>query len=51
VTYFGAPADPDVVRELDDAGVDRVLFMLPSGGRDEVERAADDAAALAQRAT
>jgi hypothetical protein len=50
VTYFGAPFDPAVVRELEDAGVDRVLFMLPSAAPDEVERALDDAAALAERA-
>jgi probable F420-dependent oxidoreductase len=50
VTYFGAPFDPAVVRELEDAGVDRVLFMLPSAAPDEVERALDDAAALATRA-
>jgi probable F420-dependent oxidoreductase len=49
VTYFGAPSDPGVLRELEDAGVDRVLFMLPSASPDEVESAVDDAAALAQR--
>jgi probable F420-dependent oxidoreductase len=49
VTYFGAPVDPGVARELDEAGVDRVLFMLPSAAPDEVERALDDAAALAER--
>src|SRR4051794_38464790 len=49
VTYFGAPSEAPVVGELEAAGVDRVLFMLPSAGRDDVERAADAAAALAQR--
>jgi probable F420-dependent oxidoreductase len=49
VTYFGAPSEPEVLRELEDAGVDRVLFMLPSAAPDEVERALDDAAALAER--
>ena len=49
MTYFGAPADPEVVRELDDAGVDRVLFMLPSAARAEVEQAADEAVAVADR--
>jgi probable F420-dependent oxidoreductase len=29
VTYFGAPTDAAVVGELEAAGVDRVLFMLP----------------------
>jgi probable F420-dependent oxidoreductase len=50
VTYFGAPTDPDVAGSLEEAGVDRVLFMVPSAGRDEVERVMDDAAAVAQRA-
>jgi probable F420-dependent oxidoreductase len=50
VTYFGAPPDPTVLRELEDAGVDRVLFMLPSVAGGELERALDDAAALAGRA-
>jgi probable F420-dependent oxidoreductase len=49
VTYFGAPPDADVVRELEAAGVDRVLLMLPSGTPDEIERAADDAAAVVER--
>jgi probable F420-dependent oxidoreductase len=48
VTYFGAPAKPAVVERLAEAGVDRVLFMLPTGAPDEVERAADEAAAVAQ---
>jgi probable F420-dependent oxidoreductase len=50
VTYFGAPSDPPVLRELEDAEVDRVLFMLPSVAGGELERALDDAAALAERA-
>jgi probable F420-dependent oxidoreductase len=50
VTYFGAPPDPAVLRDLEDAGVDRVLFMLPSVAGGELERALDDAAALAGRA-
>jgi probable F420-dependent oxidoreductase len=49
VTYFGAPADPGALRELEHAGVDRVLFMLPSAAPSEVERALDEAAALAGR--
>jgi probable F420-dependent oxidoreductase len=47
VTYFGAPAKLSVVERLAQAGVDRVLFMLPSAARDEVERVADEAAAVA----
>jgi probable F420-dependent oxidoreductase len=49
VTYFGAPADPEALRELADAGVDRTLIMLPSGTPEEIERAADEAAALVER--
>ena len=47
VTHFGTPIDAAVVEELDAAGVDRVLFMLPSAGAEEMERAADEAAAIA----
>jgi probable F420-dependent oxidoreductase len=49
VTFFGAPVDPAVVEELQEAGVDRVLFMLPSASPPEIEQAADDAAAVAAR--
>jgi probable F420-dependent oxidoreductase len=49
VTYFGAERDAAVARELEDAGVDRVLFMLPSGTPDEIERAMDEAAAVVER--
>jgi probable F420-dependent oxidoreductase len=47
VTFFGAPSDPAVVEQLDEAGVDRVLFALPSALPPEIERAADAAAAVA----
>jgi probable F420-dependent oxidoreductase len=47
VTHFGTPIDAAAVEELAQAGVDRVLFMLPSGTAAEVERAADDAVAVA----
>jgi probable F420-dependent oxidoreductase len=49
VTHFGTPIDAAVVEELDAAGVDRALFMLPSAGAAETERAADDAVAVAER--
>ena len=39
--------DAAVVEQLDAAGVDRLLFMLPSAGAEEMERAADEAAAIA----
>src|SRR4051795_2711218 len=49
VTAFGVPIDAAMVEQFAEAGVDRVLFMLPSAERAEVERAADAAAALAAR--
>src|SRR3954470_1751267 len=49
VTHFGTSIDAAVVEELASAGVDRVLFMLPSAERAELERAADEAAAVAER--
>jgi probable F420-dependent oxidoreductase len=49
VTAFGVPIDAGRVAEFAEAGVDRVLLMLPSAERAEVERAADEAAALADR--
>jgi probable F420-dependent oxidoreductase len=49
VTHFGTPIDAAAVEELDAAGVDRVLFMLPSADAAEMERAADEAVAVAER--
>jgi probable F420-dependent oxidoreductase len=49
VTYFGASADPQTLEQISAAGVDRALVMLPSARPAEVERAADEAAALAER--
>jgi probable F420-dependent oxidoreductase len=49
VTAFGTPIDPAVVEQFARADVDRVLLMLPSAGRAEVERAADEAVAVAER--
>jgi probable F420-dependent oxidoreductase len=49
VTFFGTPSDPAVVDQLAQAGVDRVLLMLPSASPGEIERAADEAAAVAAR--
>jgi len=49
VTHFGTATNAAVVEELASAGVDRVLFMLPSADPAELERAADEAAAVAER--
>jgi probable F420-dependent oxidoreductase len=49
VTAFGVPIDAAMVEQFASAGVDRVLFMLPSAPAPEMERAADEAAAVAQR--
>jgi probable F420-dependent oxidoreductase len=49
VTAFGTPIDASVVEQLAGAGVDRALFMLPSAERAELERAADEAVAVAER--
>jgi probable F420-dependent oxidoreductase len=46
VSYFGAEPTRGAVNALEEAGVSRVFFGLPSKGRDEVERALDEAAAL-----
>jgi alkanesulfonate monooxygenase SsuD/methylene tetrahydromethanopterin reductase-like flavin-dependent oxidoreductase (luciferase family) len=47
VTHFGTPIEAAAVDELAEAGVDRVLFMVPSGDADEVKSAADAAADIA----
>jgi alkanesulfonate monooxygenase SsuD/methylene tetrahydromethanopterin reductase-like flavin-dependent oxidoreductase (luciferase family) len=46
VSYFGAEPTRGAVRALEEAGVSRVFIGLPSKGRDDVERALDEAAAL-----
>jgi probable F420-dependent oxidoreductase len=47
VTHFGTPIDAAAVDALAEEGVDRVLFMIPSGDADEVKSAADAAADIA----
>src|SRR5215207_6377171 len=47
VTYFGSDIDSAMVERLARAGVDRVLLMLPSAGREEVEAALGRAAEIA----
>jgi probable F420-dependent oxidoreductase len=46
VSYFGAEPTRDAVGALEEAGVYRVFFGLPSKGRDVVEKALDEAAAV-----
>jgi probable F420-dependent oxidoreductase len=46
VSYFGAEPTRDAVDALEEAGVYRVFFGLPSKGHDVVEPALDEAAAL-----
>jgi hypothetical protein len=41
VSYFNAEPDPAAAERLVEAGVDRLLFRLPTAERGEVERAAD----------
>jgi probable F420-dependent oxidoreductase len=49
VTVLGAPAEPALVEQLAALGVGRVIFWLPSAGRDEVERAFEDYSTLMRR--
>jgi probable F420-dependent oxidoreductase len=46
VTYFGADVDRGAIERLTAAGVDRILFYLPSAPAGEVEGAVDELAAL-----
>jgi len=49
VSVYGTPADPEALRRYADAGVERVLFWLPSRGRDKLLPILDDYAKLAQK--
>jgi probable F420-dependent oxidoreductase len=49
VSVYGVPADADHLRRLRDAGVDRVIFGLPSAAAEAVLRALDRAAAAVQQ--
>jgi probable F420-dependent oxidoreductase len=49
VVVAGAPADPAILEQYLEAGIDRVLFELPAAGRGPVERALEQAeAAMAE---
>lgn len=50
MTIYAVPGDHDVVARLADAGVDQVLFDLPTLPADETVRALDDFAAVARNA-
>lgn len=50
VTIYAVPGDRDVVARLADAGVDQVLFDLPTLPADEAVRALDEFAAVARNA-
>mgnify|MGYP001244033411 FL=1 len=46
ITTFGARPEPDAIRRLEEAGVDRVIFGLPSAERDTVVPIIDECAKL-----
>jgi probable F420-dependent oxidoreductase len=46
ISVYGVPRKPEHVEGLIDAGVDRCIFMLPSGTPEEVRAAIDEAASL-----
>ena len=46
ITNFGIRPDPELIARLDEAGVDRVIFTLPSQERDEVTPLIDECAKL-----
>lgn len=50
VTVYAVPGDRDIVARLADAGVDRVLFDLPTLPADDTVRALDEFAAVARNA-
>ena len=46
ITSFGIRPDPDQISRFAEAGVDRVIFTLPSQERDEVTPLIDECAKL-----
>ena len=49
VSVYGAPADPETLARYAEAGVERILFWVPSKDRDTVLPVLDKYAALAQK--
>ena len=47
VTFYAVKPEAEALRRYAEAGVDRAVFYLPSGSRDEVEPVLDQLAALA----
>jgi probable F420-dependent oxidoreductase len=50
ITVFGAPADPAVLAEYQQAGIQRALLEVPDLSRDEILRVIDKNAPLARQA-
>ena len=50
VSVYAVPGDPDIVARLADAGVDQVLFDLPTLPLEDTHRALDEFAAVRDRA-
>jgi hypothetical protein len=48
ITVFGAPADPAVLAEYQQAGIQRALLEVPDLSRDEILRVIDKNAPLAR---
>jgi hypothetical protein len=48
IAVFGAPPDKEKLAPYRDAGIQRVLFAVPDGSRDEILRMLDQAAPLAK---
>jgi hypothetical protein len=48
ISVFGAPPDQEKLKPYRDAGIQRVLFAVPDGSRDEILRMLDQAAPLAK---
>jgi probable F420-dependent oxidoreductase len=49
VSVFGAPTDPDTLKQYAEAGVERAIFWVPPEGRDKALAVLDKYTALAQK--